>query len=206
MITIVQLRSFSTPSSVEKLYIALVDGVVEKNEGTIEARIGRFAELKYWGVKADGKHSESRFWVRERHANTTLIELEPGPFTIELERQRLEGVALRMPHLDHSLGYRLRGHARTVAYSGDTGMGEAPVELGKGADVYVLEAALPEGSETTRHLTPSCAARVAAAAGVKELVLTHFYPETERTDVRALAREHFLGALVLGYDGLRLPL
>ena len=62
---------------VEKRYLAIVDGVVDKDEGTIEAPIGRFAELKQWSVKADGKHSESRFWVRERYADTTLIELEP---------------------------------------------------------------------------------------------------------------------------------
>ena len=62
---------------VEKRYLALVDGIVEKDKGTIEAPIGRFAELKQWNVKEDGKHSESRFWVRERYADTTLIELEP---------------------------------------------------------------------------------------------------------------------------------
>ncbi|HEX3101669.1 MAG TPA: RluA family pseudouridine synthase, partial [Pyrinomonadaceae bacterium] len=62
---------------VEKRYLALVDGIVEQDEGTIEAPIGRFAELKQWSVKLDGKHSESRFWVRERYADTTLIELEP---------------------------------------------------------------------------------------------------------------------------------
>ena len=62
---------------VEKRYLALVDGIVERDAGTIEAPIGRYAELKYWSVKEDGKHSESRFWVRERYTDTTLLELEP---------------------------------------------------------------------------------------------------------------------------------
>ena len=62
---------------VEKRYIALVEGVVEKDEGTIEAPIGRHPELKHWSVKHDGKHSETRFWVRDRRADVTLIELEP---------------------------------------------------------------------------------------------------------------------------------
>jgi len=62
---------------VEKRYLALVDGIVERDEGSIEAPIGRFADLKLWSVKEDGKHSESRFWVRERYADTTLLELEP---------------------------------------------------------------------------------------------------------------------------------
>ena len=62
---------------VQKLYLAVVDGVVADDEGTIEAPIGRFADLKLWGVREEGKHSESRFRVRERYADTTLLELEP---------------------------------------------------------------------------------------------------------------------------------
>lgn len=62
---------------VDKRYLALVEGVVGDDSGTIEAPIGRFDELKYYGVKEDGKASESKFWVIERFADTTLIELEP---------------------------------------------------------------------------------------------------------------------------------
>ena len=142
-----------------------------------------------------------------------FVELEPGPFELVLEHQQIEGVAVAMPHLGHSLGYRIRGTVRTLAYSGDTGIGsgaadssDGPITLGRGADVYVLEAAFPEGSDTTSHLTPSSAARIATAAGTQELVLTHFYPDTDKTDVRSIAREHFLGTLVLAHDGLRIPL
>jgi 23S rRNA pseudouridine1911/1915/1917 synthase len=62
---------------VEKRYIALVEGVIENDEGLIEAPIGRYAELKLWNVKHDGKHAQTRFWVRQRNANTTMVELEP---------------------------------------------------------------------------------------------------------------------------------
>ena len=62
---------------VEKRYLALVDGIVEDDHGTIEAPIGRFAELKRWHVKVDGKPAETRYWVRERYVEKTLLELEP---------------------------------------------------------------------------------------------------------------------------------
>jgi 23S rRNA pseudouridine1911/1915/1917 synthase len=62
---------------VSKRYVALVDGIVNENEGTITAPIGRFAELKHWSVKDDGKHAETRFWVRHQGLDTTLLELEP---------------------------------------------------------------------------------------------------------------------------------
>lgn len=62
---------------VEKRYVALVEGVISDNEGIIDLPIGRFAEEKRWDIKEDGKQSESRFWVRERYSDKTLIELEP---------------------------------------------------------------------------------------------------------------------------------
>jgi 23S rRNA pseudouridine1911/1915/1917 synthase len=62
---------------VQKRYIALVEGVIKEDEGTIEAPIGRHADIKHWSVKEGGKFSQTRFWVRERHADTTLVELEP---------------------------------------------------------------------------------------------------------------------------------
>ena len=62
---------------VEKKYLALVDGVVEKDEGTIDAAIARFSDEKRWDVKEGGKHAETRFRVLERNAETTLLELEP---------------------------------------------------------------------------------------------------------------------------------
>lgn len=62
---------------VSKRYLALVEGVVADDEGTVVAPIGRFAELKMWNVKEDGKYSESRYSVRQRAADSTLVELEP---------------------------------------------------------------------------------------------------------------------------------
>ena len=62
---------------VRKTYVALVEGIVADKEGTISIPIGRHAEKKHWGVKEDGKVSETRFRVIERNSDTTLLELEP---------------------------------------------------------------------------------------------------------------------------------
>ncbi len=62
---------------VKKTYLALVDGTVEKDTGTIVAAIGRFADQKRWDVKVGGKQAETRFQVLERRRDTTLLELEP---------------------------------------------------------------------------------------------------------------------------------
>jgi 23S rRNA pseudouridine1911/1915/1917 synthase len=62
---------------VEKKYFALVEGEVKEDSGTILAPIGRDAEIRLWSVKADGKHAETRFRVKERLSDSTLLELEP---------------------------------------------------------------------------------------------------------------------------------
>ncbi|MDQ3800787.1 MAG: RluA family pseudouridine synthase [Acidobacteriota bacterium] len=62
---------------VEKKYFALVEGVVKEDSGVILAPIGRDAEIRLWRVREDGKHAETRFWVKERFSDSTLLELEP---------------------------------------------------------------------------------------------------------------------------------
>ncbi len=62
---------------IEKRYFALVEGIVEQDCGEINAPIGRYVEDRFWNIKADGKHSHSRFWVKKRYADRTLLELEP---------------------------------------------------------------------------------------------------------------------------------
>lgn len=62
---------------VEKRYFALVEGDMDADEGTIEAPIGKFKDVHFWGVKSDGKPSKTNFWVRQRFDDVTLLELEP---------------------------------------------------------------------------------------------------------------------------------
>jgi 23S rRNA pseudouridine1911/1915/1917 synthase len=62
---------------VEKTYLALVDGVVADDSGTIDAPIGRYADRKVWDVNPEGKQAITRFLVNKRFDAATLLELEP---------------------------------------------------------------------------------------------------------------------------------
>jgi 23S rRNA pseudouridine1911/1915/1917 synthase len=62
---------------VTKRYFAMVEGIVKDDSGTINAPIGRYAETRVWNIKSDGKPSTTNFWVKERLAGKTLLELEP---------------------------------------------------------------------------------------------------------------------------------
>lgn len=80
---------------VEKRYIALVDGIVTRNEGTIDGKIGRNADAKMWQEREDGKHAETRFRVIERRAYKTLLELEP--VTGRTNQLRIHSAAIGHP-------------------------------------------------------------------------------------------------------------
>lgn len=119
---------------VEKRYLALVDGVVEADSGTIDAPIGRFADRKYWDVNADGKHAETRFRVIRRFAAATLLELEPVT-------GRTNQLRIHCAHIGHPIaGDMTRGgseysrlclHAWRLAFMHPDGSGrlefEAPI-------------------------------------------------------------------------------
>jgi 23S rRNA pseudouridine1911/1915/1917 synthase len=63
---------------VEKRYLALVYGCLSADEGVIDAPIGRDAERRpRWQVMAEGRPAQSRFRVRERRRDFTLLEMEP---------------------------------------------------------------------------------------------------------------------------------
>jgi 23S rRNA pseudouridine1911/1915/1917 synthase len=63
---------------VEKRYVAVVAGLVEADELSILAPIGRDAQARpAWRVAEEGKRAETRLRVLERGARRTLLELEP---------------------------------------------------------------------------------------------------------------------------------
>jgi ribonuclease BN (tRNA processing enzyme) len=110
-------------------------------------------------------------------------------------------------HTAASLGYRLTlPDGFSVAFSGDANESPELEALGRDVDLFVLDAAWPEGTTDRGHLTPRRAARVAAACGAKHLLLTHFYPRTLGEPIEDIAREEFEGRLDLAQDGMVLPL
>lgn len=130
--------------------------------------------------------------------------------------------AAKVPHppVPLALAYRFDTADRSIAISGDTRESEAIVKLASGADVLVHEVmleqrvrellrGLPDSerlarSVISRHTTAEQVGRVAAAAGVKTLVLSHFVP-AEDPDVPddewlAPVRRHYSGRIIIGRD------
>jgi 23S rRNA pseudouridine1911/1915/1917 synthase len=100
---------------VEKLYLAVVVGVVEDERLTIEAPIGRDEGARpQWGVSESGRSAETRLRVLERRVRRTLVELEPVT-------GRTNQLRIHCAHAGHAVvGDRLYGgepHARLCLHA-----------------------------------------------------------------------------------------
>ena len=133
-----------------------------------------------------------------------LVEVEPGPVTLA---GKTTAAAFRVAHHASSLGWRLTlPDGFVLAFSGDATEGADLLALGREADLFVLEAAVPAEAAVPGHLDPARSGRVAAACRARHLLLTHFYPEVLEQPIAALARQGFEGRLTLAQDGLVVPL
>ncbi|HEX4098225.1 MAG TPA: MBL fold metallo-hydrolase [Caulobacteraceae bacterium] len=127
---------------------------------------------------------------------------------------------------DMSFSYRFDTTAGSVVFTGDTGPSDAVTRLAKGADVLVSEVLLPGGgaarapaktplaTELTEHLseehlTPEEVGRMATAAGVKTVILTHLViggsPDAEQR-LEAEVRKYYSGTVIVGHDLLKFEL
>ncbi len=80
-------------------------------------------------------------------------------------------------HHKHSVAYAVTDRLeRKFVYSGDMEENENIRHLIKNADVFLCECSFPDAHYCPGHMTPSSVARVTKNAGVKKIILTHFYP------------------------------
>ncbi len=100
-------------------------------------------------------------------------ELKIGPFTILFKA----GI-----HAVPAFSMRIESPSGVLVYSGDTEYHKGLKVVAEGADLFLCEANYLEAdidAGLPNHLSAAKAAQVAAAAGVKRLILTHLYPERD---------------------------
>ena len=150
------------------------------------------------------------FYLRLRGVYGQWIELEPGMMNLmEVDQKRpdllhfdsFDLYTLPMEHIESSVGFRIvTSDGISIAYTGDTDFCENAVTIARDADIFICESALPDELKVPGHLTPSLAGEIAKRARVKQLVLTHFYPECDSVDIEAQCRRTYGGPLILARD------
>ena len=151
-------------------------------------------------------------------------ELSQGGPVMQDERVRVTAALVDHPPVVPAFAFRFDCPDRSLVFSGDTNKSDNLVQFAKGADLLVHEALwvpavdrlvarVPNAVTLKKHIIDSHtsvedAGRVAAAAGVKTLVLSHLVPAddpaiTEQMWIDA-ARPHFKGEIVVARDGMEL--
>lgn len=142
--------------------------------------------------------------ARDSTPPATLIELNDGE-SLPWQGFQVNAIAMhhprRNPEDNRAIGYRITAGGRSLCFSGDTGPGPGVHRLCTGVDLALLECSYPASRQSKSHLTTSTVAEAAQTAGVRRLMLTHFYPEVLAGDPIAEVRAHgYTGELSLAED------
>ncbi|TMH45849.1 MAG: MBL fold metallo-hydrolase [Betaproteobacteria bacterium] len=148
---------------------------------------------------------------------------EPGP-VMQNADVKVTAALVRHPPIVHAYAYRFDAADRAIVISGDTAYSPELIALAKGADVLVSEVMHLAGLENLLKRVPNAATlrehllashivtedlgKLAAAAGVKTLVLTHLVPPDDNSITDDMwmegVRKHYGGTIIVGRDLLEI--
>jgi len=153
-------------------------------------------------------------------------EIHGAGLVMEDENVKVTAALVDHPPVRPAFAYRFDAAGRSIVFSGDTAPSPSLVALARGADVLVHEVmyvpriegivgADPRAVRLREHLlashTPATeVGRIAAEAGVKTLVLTHFVPGDDESITDEMWAESaralgiFKGEVVVAHDLLSL--
>ncbi len=108
-------------------------------------------------------------------------------------------------HSVPTIGVRLEGGGRALAYSADTGLGGGVLGLAAGADVFLCEATYQEPRSQYAypfHLTAAEAGTTARDAGAARLILTHIPPALDAAESADEAAATYAGPVEVAGPGM----
>lgn len=142
-------------------------------------------------------------WMSSEFYQFTTKELSRRPLLF----QDLKISAKPMAHLPESVGYRIAfKDGGSLAISGDTDYCRNLVELASEVDLLILECSFPNDKKVEGHLTPSLAGRIGLESRCKKLLLVHFYPVCDQTDILKECGDVYSGEIILGEDLMRMEI
>jgi len=167
--------------------------------------------------------------IETRIADEGRVPLVPLVYAHEMSQGGLvmkdENVTVTAALVDHppvvpAFAYRFDTAGRSIVISGDTNRSDNLIKLAQGADILVHEALWVPGVDRLvarvanaatlkkhiidSHTSVEDCGKVAAAAGVKTLVLSHIVPKDDLSITDQMwidaARAHFKGEIVVARD------
>lgn len=187
--------------------------------------MGRAKPFELYGPEGTQEIADAmqKFFAADIHIRADLTEMHPYEGArinthivhegVVFEDSSVRVTAFAVDHrpVEPAFGYRFEAGGRVIVISGDTRPSDNLIHFAKGADVLVHEAYLDEYFSQTDtsgvaarlrayHTTAEQAGQVAAAAGVKMLVLTHLIPGDNDAEFLRRASQFFKGEIEVGHD------
>jgi ribonuclease Z len=135
-------------------------------------------------------------WPRFYPVDFGSVDEQVGALVLDNADFRIS--AARNEHMVPTIGLRIENKANgyVVAYSSDTAPCAAIVQLARGADLLIHEAA----GATPGHSSAAHAGEIAREAGVKKLVLVHYQVFSDPAQLAADAQAAFGGPVEVAQD------
>ena len=138
--------------------------------------------------------------------------LKPTKINFQLNIKELRKSEIKVKNIDiktqkikhstttKSIAYRVQYKNKVFIYSGDTEYCDEIIDIARNADALLIECSFPDNKKIEGHLTPSLAGKIAAKANVKQLILTHFYPDVLKINIKGQCSKEFNGKIILAKD------
>ncbi len=187
-------------------------------------RLGRSHPLRVFGPAGtfafsrallDGAYGADRQWRRSVHKRNTLpdvtvevAEYAEGPVA-QGDGWRVTALRVDHPPVPLAFAFRLEAQGNAVVFSGDTRYFPPLADFSRDADLLIHEVMTPRSYSRAHegHTAPEDVGRIAAAAGVRRLVLTHLLADEDMEDLTHQVRKHYSGPVDVGCDlmGIDIP-
>ncbi|MCC7552699.1 MBL fold metallo-hydrolase [Candidatus Micrarchaeota archaeon] len=144
----------------------------------------------------------------ETDARNKIIFKNIDEGNIELDNITIS--AIKVKHNDESRAFKIEHNNKTVVYSGDTGYDEELKdklgEFAKNSDVFLLECAFSDEYPASVHLNPTAVGKIAQKVTPKKLVLFHFYPKVQKTDIKGIVNKYYNGDIILSKGKMKIEI
>jgi ribonuclease BN (tRNA processing enzyme) len=110
----------------------------------------------------------------------------------------------KTPHTDESIAIRIDTPDASLCYTGDTSYSGELAGFFNNSDLLISECSFRERREGSPHLSVGEAAKMAALANVRRLVVTHFYFPVDEAQLKMELQKDYPGEVIIGADGMRI--
>ena len=158
---------------------------------SFETREISYTDTDGWGAsKSETVHMHDYDYIK-KYAEVAGVNLNKVSTKLNFDNIYFESI--KVPHPIESYAFKIKTDFGTIVYSGDTGTKNDLKTFAKNSDLFICESTFLRGEYRAEdyHLFAHEAAQIAEKAKAKQLILTHFWPETDKENYVKEAKEHF---------------